>query len=118
LSALATYIVAVDERARALLLAVAPFVGIEHHAYEFFNELLRLVEQDSAVIADVVAAVIQAHRPEYDYESRLQRLLKALAAKGEKNQVFRILERMPAMHHLYNELAGEVRRHDPPFEHH
>jgi hypothetical protein len=118
LSALATYIVAVDERARALLLAVAPFVGIEHHAYEFFNELLRLVEQDSAVIADVVAAVIQAHRPEYDYESRLQRLLKALAAKGEKNQVFRILERMPAMHHLYNELAGEVRRPEPPFEHH
>ena len=105
LSGLATYIVAVDERARGLLLAVAPFVGIGHHAYECFNELLRLSEQNSAVIADVVGAVIDAHVPEYDYEDRLQKLLKALAARGEKNQVFRMLDRMPAMHHLYNELT-------------
>lgn len=105
LSGLAAYIVAVDERARGLLLAVAPHVGIAHYAYEFFNELLRLAEQNPAVIADAVGAMIEAHVPEYDYEDRLQKLLKTLAAKGKKNEVLRMLDRMPAMHHLYNELT-------------
>ena len=107
LSGLATYIVAADERARGLLFAVAPHVGIGHHAYEFFDQLLRLAEQNSAVIADVVGALIEAHVPEYDYEDRLQKLLKILAAKGKKNEVLRMLDRMPAMHHLYNELTQD-----------
>jgi hypothetical protein len=105
LSGLAAYIVAVDDRARELLLAVAPHVGIGHRAYEFFDELLRLAEQNPSVIADVVGAVIEAHVPEYDYEDRLQKLLNILAAKGKKNEVLRMLDRMPAMHQLYNELT-------------
>jgi hypothetical protein len=31
--------------------------------------------------------------------------LRALAKKGRKNDVLRILDRLPAMHHLYNELT-------------
>jgi hypothetical protein len=99
------YIVAVDERARALLLAVAPYVGIGHHAYELFDDLLPLAEQNPVVIADVIGAMIEAHIPDYDYEDRLQKLLRTLSAKGQKNHVLRMLDRIPAMHHLYNELT-------------
>jgi hypothetical protein len=105
LSGLATYITAVDERGSRLLLAVAPHVGIDYRVYEFIDELLRLAEQNPVVITDVLAAMTEAHVPEYDYEDRLQTLLKKLAANGRKNEVLRMLDRLPAMHHLYNELT-------------
>jgi hypothetical protein len=110
LSGLATYIVAVDEGGRRLLLAVAPHVGIGHHTYEFVDELLRLAEQNSVVVADVLGAMIEARVPEYDYEDRLHKLLKILAAKGKKNEVLRLLDRLlslPGMHDLYNELTAK-----------
>lgn len=105
LSGLAAYITAIDDRGRRLLLAVAPHVGIDYRAYEFLDELSRLAEQNEAVITDVVDAMTKAHAPEYDYEDRLQKLLRTLAAKGRKNEVLRILDRLPAMHHVYNELT-------------
>jgi len=105
LSGLATYVTVVHERERRLLLAVAPHVGVDYRVYEFLSELLRLAEQNEAVIVEVVDAMIKAHTPEYDYEDRLQKLLRTLAKKGRKNDVFRILDRLPAMHHLYNELT-------------
>ena len=105
LSSLAGYITAVDDRGRRLLLAVAPHVGIDYRVYEFLDDLLRLAEQNAEVITDVVDAMTKAHAPEYDYEDRLQKLLRTLAAKGRKNEVLRILDRLPAMHHMYNELT-------------
>ncbi len=105
LSGLAAYITAIDDRGRRLLLAVAPHVGIDYRVYEFLGELLRLAEENDAVVADVVDAMTKAHAPEYDYEDRLQKLLRTLAAKGRKNEVLRILDRLPAMHHVYNELT-------------
>ncbi len=113
LSGLATYLVVLDERGRGLLLAVAPHVGIGHHAYEFFDELLRLAEQHSAVIADVLSATIAAHVPAYDYEDRLRKLLNTLASNGKKNEVLRMLDRLlslPGMHDLFNELTRSVTR--------
>lgn len=105
LSGLAAYVTAIHEREHRLLLAVAPHVGVDYRVYEFLNELLRLAEQNEAAIVDVVDAMVKAHAPEYDYEDGLQRLLRTLAAKGRKNEVLRILDRLPAMHHLYNELT-------------
>jgi hypothetical protein len=105
LSGLAAYIKAIGDRERRLLLAVAPHVGIDYRVYEFLEELLRLAEQDEAVITDVVDAMTKIHAPDYDYEDRLQKLLRTLAAKGRKNEVLRILDRLPAMHHVYNELT-------------
>jgi hypothetical protein len=105
LSGLAAYIAAVDGRGYGLLLAVAPHVGVDYRVYEFLEELLRLAEQNAAAISDVVDAMTQAHAPEYDYEDRLQKLLRTLAAKGRKSDVLRILDRLPAMHHIYNELT-------------
>jgi hypothetical protein len=78
---------------------------IDYRVYEFLDELLRLAEQNEAVITDIVDAMTKAHAPEYDYEDRLQKLLRTLAAKGRKNEVLRILDRLPAMHHVYNELT-------------
>jgi hypothetical protein len=111
LSGLAAYIVAVDARERRLLLSVASHVGVRHHAYEFFDELLRLAQQHSDVIADVLSATIQAHVPEYDYEDRLRKLLKTLASNGKKNEVLRMLDRLlplPGMHDFFNELTLSV----------
>ena len=47
----------------------------------------------------------KAHAPDYDHEDKLQKLLRTLAAKGSKNEVLRILDRLPAMHHVFNELT-------------
>jgi len=105
LSGLTAYVNAIHEREHRLLLAVAPHVGVDYRVYEFLSELLRLAEQNEAAIVDVVDVMIKAHRPEYDYEDRLQKLLRTLAAKGRKAEVLRILDRLPAMHHLYNELT-------------
>ncbi|PYV72061.1 MAG: hypothetical protein DMG97_14400 [Acidobacteria bacterium] len=109
LSALATYIAAVDERGRSLLLAVAPHVGIGHHTYEFVDELLRLAVQNPSAITEVLESMIAAHAPEYDYEGRLYKLLQTLAANGKKNEVLRMLDRvlhLPGMHDLFNELTS------------
>lgn len=108
LSALATYITAFDERGRKLLLAVAPHVGIGHHAYEFVDELLRLAAQNPSAITEVLESMTAAHAPEYDYEGRLHKLLQTLAANGNKNEVLRLLDRvlhLPGMHDLFNELT-------------
>jgi hypothetical protein len=105
LSGLAAYVTVLHTRERRLLLAVAPHVGIDFRVYEFLSELLRLTEQDELVIVEVVDAMIKAHAPEYDYEDRLQKLLRTLAKKGRKNDVLRILDRLPTMHNLYNELT-------------
>jgi len=105
LSGLAAYVTLIRERERRLLLAVAPHVGVDYRVYEFLSELLRLAEQNEAVVVEVLEAMTRAHAPEYDYEDRLQKLLRTLAKKGRKNDVLRILDRLPAMHHLYNELT-------------
>jgi len=41
---------------------------IDYRVYEFLDELLRLAEQNEAVITDIVDAMTKAHAPEYDYE--------------------------------------------------
>jgi hypothetical protein len=96
---------AIGERERGLLLAVAPYVGVDYRVYEFIDELLRLAKQNPAAITDVVDAMTEARVPEYDYEDKLQRLLKTLAAEGKRIEVLRLLDRLPAMHQLYNELT-------------
>ena len=108
LSSLATYITTVDERALRLLLAVAPHVGIRHNSYEFLEVLLGLAELNADAITDVLDAMIAAHVPEFDYEDRLQKLLKLLAVNGKKNDVLHMLDRvlsLPGMHELFNELT-------------
>lgn len=84
---LAAYVTAIHERDHRLLLAVAPHVGVDYRVYEFLSELLRLAEQNEAAIVDVVDAMIKAHTPEYDYEDRLQKLLRTLVAKGKKRGI-------------------------------
>ena len=39
--------------------------GIDYRVYEFLGELLRLAEENDAVVADVVDAMTKAHAPEY-----------------------------------------------------
>jgi len=109
LSGLAAYVTLIRERERRLLLAVAPHVGVDYRVYEFLSELLRLADQNEAVVVEVLEAMTRAHAPEYDYEDRLQHLLRTLAARGRKNDVLRLLDRLlslPGMHHLYNELTA------------
>jgi hypothetical protein len=110
LSGLAAYVTTVGEREHRLLLAVAPHVGIDYRVYEFLDDLLRLAEQNEAAIVDVVDAMTKVHAPEYDYEDRLQKLLRTLAAKGRKMRYCVLLDRvlsLPGMHDLYNELTAK-----------
>ena len=108
LSALTCYVKTVDKRTRDLLLAVAPYVRVGYHAYEFIEELLRLADNSPDVATETLKAMIAAHVPEYDYQDKLQALLKTLVAKGKQNEVLRLLERLrtlPGMHELFDELT-------------
>ena len=94
LSALACFLPDADGRSRGLLLAVAPYVHVDHSSYEFVEELLRLVEVSPDGVSEVLEVMVTAHVPEFDYENNLQALLRALIAKGKRTEAIRILEQM------------------------
>lgn len=108
LSALACYLEDADGRNRSLLLAVAPYVHINHNSYEFVGELLRLAEVSPDGVTNVLETMIIAQVPEYDYEDRLREILRTLEARGKRIEVLRLLERMrslPGMPELFDTLT-------------
>ena len=69
-----------------LLLAVAPYVQVHHNAYEFLDELNRLVEVSPAEVRTILAKFIDTHELfyeyYYDYENKMQNLVNRLAKLG------------------------------------
>ena len=93
---------------RDLLLAVAPYVRVHHESYEFIFELNRLVGDSPAEVRDILASFIDTHEPFYDYEGRMQTLLRSLAELGCREDVIDFcnkLRSMAGMDTLYNELT-------------
>ena len=90
-----------------LLLAVAPYVHVHHDTYEFLNELNRLVEDSPGEVCRVLTRFIDTHEPFYDYEDRMQTLVKHLADLEFRKDAIDFcnkLHSMPGMETLYNEL--------------
>lgn len=87
LSLLAGHITTLGTEEQRLLEAVAPHVHVGHEGYEFTGELLRLAPQDPSAIAKILQSMIAAHVPDYDYQDRLQSLLRFLAEHGQREAV-------------------------------
>jgi len=111
LSDLAPYLDNVAGRNATLLEAVAPYVGTEHGAYEFFEELRRLLEtqpSEAALIDRILQRVIDASTPSYDYRDALRSLVKKLAELDRKTSALDYcdrLRRLPGMTSLFKELT-------------
>ena len=72
LATLAGFLKTADGRNLELLSTVAPFVHIDHGAYQFFEELARLVPTNPAGTAVVLGRFLDAHVPDFDYQDRLK----------------------------------------------
>jgi hypothetical protein len=69
-----------------LLSGIAPYVHAHHGSDEFLKELGRLAENSSKEICMVFRTFIETHRPDFDYENRLQKLIARLAERGYRSE--------------------------------
>jgi hypothetical protein len=111
LSQLSIYVISLGEQEEALLLSVAPHVGVEYNADDFFKDLDRLVDDSPAAVCRVLDAALKGYKPDYDFEGRLKKLLRKLALRQEtRNDALRLAERLvrqlPGMVEFYQEITS------------
>ena len=90
-----------------LLIPVAAHVHVHRNAYEFIRELNRLIKVSPCAIRTVLAKFVDTHEPFYDYENRMQTLVRTLAECGFRKDAIDFcnkLRSMPSMEALYKEL--------------
>lgn len=108
---LSCYISKVTDREKNLLLAVAPYVHSNHNTMKFIEDLDRLADGYPAEISEVLHAVLDSHKPVYDYQDRLQSLLIKFNANGLHGKALGFAERLrylPGIQELFDQLrAGE-----------
>ena len=108
LSRLSVYISQVGAAETSLLEQVAPHVSTGYNSDYFVEQLLRLVKVNPGAISGVFAKMLETHEPTLDYEDRLKRLVRELAAHGLTNQAIDFadrLRRIPGMREVYAELV-------------
>ena len=108
LSNLSCFLEKITEKFLALLMAVAPFVDVNHDAEKFIEELDRLLEDNSKEVCKILGVVLENYKPVYDYEDRLKSLLKKLLKKGFRSEVIDYLNkvrRLKGVEQLYKELT-------------
>jgi hypothetical protein len=114
ISQLSVYVTSLGQQEEALLLAVAPFVGVEHNADDFFKNLDRLVNNNSAAVCRVLDAALTGYKPDFDFEDRLKTLLRKLALREEtRNDALRLAERLVGRFPGVVELYQEITSHQP-----
>ncbi len=109
LGALVVYVRSADGPERQLLLAVAPYVSVDHATHRFLEELLRLVAVSPEGVGQVLVSVLEAHVPRHDYRDHLKTLLRRLAEAGRREQAKQLAERarqLPGMADLFNHLGA------------
>ena len=107
LSGLATFLETADESSD-LLKAVAPYVHVHHNAYEFICELNRLVGVSPAEVCRVLEVFLDTHESYYDYQNKMQTLVRSLAGHGFRREAISFCQRLhsvPGMEALYNDLT-------------
>ena len=83
LSKLACFLTAIGEKEERWLSAVAPFVHVGHDADRFIEELDRLADMYPRQASAVLAQVLEAYKPVFDFEDRLKSLIKKIALAGD-----------------------------------
>jgi hypothetical protein len=109
LATLSCYLQSADGKDRELLLAVAPFVHLEHATHDFIEELQRLVTVSPAGVSKVLGGLLEAHVPLFDYQDGLKSLLTTLHAGGRKEDAIRyanMARSLRGMEELFNYWVG------------
>jgi hypothetical protein len=112
LSRLSCYVLAITDRERNWLLAVAPYVHVLYNDDFFFEELDRLADSNAAEVGVVLKAVLDVHIPSNDYEDRLKSILGKLVECGKQEEAIVLVDRLrqiPGMIQLFKDLQ---RRHN------
>lgn len=94
LSQLSCYLPEVTEKELELLLAVAPYVAIEHNATDFIEELDRLADQSPIEVSKVLGRTLESHSPLYDYDDHLMSLMIKLVRAGLNEDVIRYADQL------------------------
>lgn len=108
LSRLSEYLEVLEEREKGLLLAVAPYVSMNHNANGFIEALDCLIEANPAQVCEVLGVVLNHYKPSYDYQDRLRGLLGKLAQtefRGEALGYMNQVRHLKGIESLYKEIA-------------
>jgi hypothetical protein len=111
LATLTPFLDSAEGNERALLEAVAPHVHLGYNAHDFVQDLSRLVDVSPDGVNAVLAKVIAARVPDYDYEDRLKALLERLVEKGKRDDVILYAERLrnlPGIQELYERVRAHL----------
>jgi len=111
LGSLSSYVSSVGERERLLLLAVAPYVSVDHNADRFIEALQEIVPKNPEAVSDVFGRMLEGYKPNFDFEGRIKSILTTLSrhratrvrALEYTNQLVTYL---PTMLQLYEELSS------------
>jgi hypothetical protein len=93
------------------LLAVAPYVGIKHNAYRFFEELDRLAETNPEAVSQVLGETLKIYQPDTDFRGTLQSILSKLANSGLKLDAIKhaeVLRKIPSMFEFYRQISRKT----------
>ncbi len=81
---------------------------VGHNAYNFVDELVRLVEKSPEGVGVVLGKMIDTHVPDFDYKDQLKLLLRTLAQKGKRKEAISYAERLrrlSGVQELYDNLT-------------
>ncbi len=82
LARLAPFLATLNERAKALLLAVVPYVHTDYATDHMVEELDRLADSGSAAAAEILEHMFEASTPNFDMDDNIKKLLRKLYDKG------------------------------------
>lgn len=85
-----------DPRDLGWILSAVPFVAEYHGLHEFMESVVRVAEADPASALHLMQALAGGRPPHYDYEERIERTLRLIAAAGFRVETVRVIDRISA----------------------
>lgn len=110
LSRLSVHVQRLGKSETLLMEEVAPFVQAGYNVNLFVEELLRLLPSEPHAVSRILKKMIEGYAPTYDYEGKIDRLVRELARtdsdlKIEAIEIADRLRQIPGMRALYTELT-------------
>ncbi|MGY4515033.1 hypothetical protein [Lysobacter sp. HA18] len=108
LAGMSSYVTSLDARQLDLMRLAAPYAG-RRRGYAFVEDLERFVPSYPHEVSELLGLALGGAIPDYDYQGRIARLLRALAQHGCRSDAARyadLLRHLQGMNDLYREFAA------------
>jgi hypothetical protein len=76
------------------LLPASAFASHYHGAYDFAESLDRLASESPEEVGQLLEAFLAQYQPSYDYQDRLQSVIRKLNSAGQRHVAIRVLDRL------------------------